>query len=355
MEKSSEFDILRAVGTVAVVVIHTTSIFGTFNSTSMSYLIFGTINKICNFAVPLFLFLSVLLLVRKHINDEKFETLKFYKRRFLKTLPLYLFYVILYYFYLRFIGVELIPFSEKPIDFFANYILQGSIFYHLYFMPIIFQLYLLFPIIIKIAKAVKKISLPLLPNSFLSLSALVLMQYLFQLIHARYIWPHFQKPAIIIFTYLLPIGIGIWCALNYEKLKKSIPVGLAISVIAFISGYIFVHYSLFPTCSIHGLIFPLYTATASVVLLYISIFMSQKLEDFIKTFLLKISAYSFTIYLIHPLMLEIFMKFFKSISLTKYALIDNSIYIFASFVFTFGLSYLFASTTNYIKHLRQNR
>ncbi len=333
--------------------LYTTSIFGTFNNTSMSYLIFGTINKICNFAVPLFLFLSVLLLVRKHMNDEKFEVLKFYKRRFLKTLPLYLFYVIIYYFYLKFIGANLIPFSKKPFDFFTDYILQGSIFYHLYFMPIIFQLYLLFPIIIKIAKSLKRISLPLLPNFFLSLSTLILMQYLFQLIHAHYIWPHFQHPAIIIFTYLLPIGIGIWCALNYEKLKKSISVGLAISIIAFTSGYIFVHYTLFPTQPIHNLIFPLYTATASVILLYISIFISQKSGDFIKAFLHKISIYSFTIYLIHPLILEIFTKFFKSISLTKYALINNSIYIFTSFIFVFGLSCLFALITNYIKQLKQ--
>ena len=155
MEKNNEFNVLRAIGALSVITIHVTSTFGTFGKDSFSYLFFESLNKFCNFAVPLFLFLSIALLINHAINKDKLNVAEFYKKRFIKTVPIFLIYVVIYYIYLKLNGKTLISITQSPWKFFSSYILQGTIYHHLYFMPIIFELYILFPVIYIITKKIR--------------------------------------------------------------------------------------------------------------------------------------------------------------------------------------------------------
>lgn len=341
--KLSEFSILRAIGALSVITIHSTSFYVTFSHSSLSYLFLGIINKFCNYAVPLFLFLSIALLTYNTLNKDNLNILEFYKKRFLKTIPVFILYVFIYYIYLKSKNVNLISIKEDLLTFFTSYILQGSIYHHLYFMPIIFQLYILFPIIYFFTKKIKSIRLKINPliSFIISFAILILLQFAFQIIHKYYIWPYYQNPAIILFTYTLPIGMGIWIGANYKNFKNSRAIKILSLLIAIISGYFLIRYTLFPTITLHNLVLPIYTASISIVLLSISIFIKNKI-NFIKPILYKISEFSMTIYLTHPIILDIFRKNIPAVNISTSVFINNIIYFITLFSSALGFSYLIA-------------
>jgi len=349
----NEFSILRAIGALSVITIHVTSTFGQFDNSSLSYLVFGIINKFCNFAVPLFLLLSVMLLIRNSLKSDNFNISNFYKRRFMKILPIYLAYIFVYYLILTIKGSSLINPINEPLKFFTSYILHGDIYYHLYFMPIIFQLYLFFPAIYWITKKAKKIKLPIILNFVLTFIALTLLQYVFQIIHKYYIWPHYQRPAILMITYALAIGIGAWLGANYEEFQKSKIIKILSLLIATISGYFFIRYTIFPTQTLHNLIFPIYTTSISIVLLQFATFLSNK-TNLLKESLAKISTHSLHIYLIHPLILNLFKTYFSPINFTNIFLLNNIIFGIIQFAIIFTISYLIANVIYILKKRMSN-
>lgn len=138
-ERLLQLDILRCVSIFGVVLIHIIgSSFHFWSKGSPTWFVFLTLDQLFRFSVPLFVFISGYTLYSKYSDNFKYRD--FYSRRVARVLPWYLIWSLIIYAYINF--------TVKPG--FVNYptwklIFLGKVDYHLYFVSMIFQLYLLFP------------------------------------------------------------------------------------------------------------------------------------------------------------------------------------------------------------------
>ncbi len=100
-------------------------------------------NQIARFCVPLFFFLSGYLYGVK-FRTKTFHYLPFIKKRLKKILTPYIFWSV-FYILLRFLTGD-IAYEQFTIAGFIFLLITGSAWGHLYFVVVIFQFYLLFPI-----------------------------------------------------------------------------------------------------------------------------------------------------------------------------------------------------------------
>lgn len=137
-----QLDVLRGLSIIGVILIHI--IGGSLNfwsRDSIAWPIFITLDQFFRFSVPLFVFISGLSLYSKYRHNFEFKD--FYKKRISRVLPWYLAWSLIIYVYLH---------SRVP-EGFVDYptwklILLGKVDYHLYFVSMIFQLYILFPLLL---------------------------------------------------------------------------------------------------------------------------------------------------------------------------------------------------------------
>lgn len=109
------------------------------------------LNQLSRFCVPMFFFISAYLYTLKY--DNSFNYPDFITRR-LKTIGIP--YLAWSFIYLTMrIMTGSIPLSEVNAQFIADTILRGTAYGHLYFVPAVFQFYILLPIIIKFWKRLR--------------------------------------------------------------------------------------------------------------------------------------------------------------------------------------------------------
>ena len=140
---NEKIDILKGLAILGVIAIHVDSNLFNFvaDGTIIKNGIF-TFDQMVRFSVPFFVFLSGLALGSKYL-DQKINFVEFFKRRVLKLLPLYFFWTGIIYLITHLVS-SWSGFSDSfPL---WQVIFWGKAEYHLYFVPMIFQLYLLFPI-----------------------------------------------------------------------------------------------------------------------------------------------------------------------------------------------------------------
>lgn len=141
-----ELDIIRAVAISAVLLIH-----GTANATvelpvgSRSQALYEAINMLSYFPVQLFVLLSGLVLFYRYEDNWTWNTLgQYVRKRLMYIVVPYVVWSVLYdfgYYWLSHRSWEGISFSV-----FGEKLLTGNANYHLYFMVIILQFYVLFPL-----------------------------------------------------------------------------------------------------------------------------------------------------------------------------------------------------------------
>lgn len=136
-ERLQEFDLLRALATLTVIGIHVTA---AYVYTSM----WGCLaNQFARFAVPFFMIMSGFLLCHADLHSQSFSTSDFYRRRFGKVLWPYFLWSLFYSCLAGIISANLMStLLQLPIQ-----LLWGTAYYHLYFVVIIIQLYLLYPLL----------------------------------------------------------------------------------------------------------------------------------------------------------------------------------------------------------------
>lgn len=136
-----ELDILRALAVIGVILIHVVS--GALyyvNQSTLSFKVYVTIDQFLRFCVPLFVALSGYTLALKY-TGEKINLGEFFNRRIVRLLPWYLFWSAVIFLYLRFTHW----WDLTPRFPFWKILFLGKADYHLYFVPMILQLYILFP------------------------------------------------------------------------------------------------------------------------------------------------------------------------------------------------------------------
>jgi surface polysaccharide O-acyltransferase-like enzyme len=132
-------DVIRALAIIAVVLIHVTAtILYRVNMNTSTYDINMAINQVSRFSVPMFILISGLGLSISNKKNEGY--FKFIIHRFYKILPKYIIWCLIYVYFTT---------KNFEIHTLVDGMVYGNIFYHLYYIPIIMELYLIFPFVYK--------------------------------------------------------------------------------------------------------------------------------------------------------------------------------------------------------------
>ncbi|MEX2027898.1 MAG: acyltransferase [Candidatus Curtissbacteria bacterium] len=203
MERDVEIDILKAFAIIGVILIHITSNSFALYPEGPAWYNLVILDQVMRFSVPLFVALSGYTLAARYLRSE-ISIKDFYLRRASKILPYYLAATAIIYLYLHLVP----PWSHHLKDYpLWQMILLGKTDYHLYFIPMIFQLYLAFPLIIK---AFKKWPIPTIAAAFVVQSLVFVITNLSakQIISLPFAWGD-QQQYLLSLTWMFYFVLGI--------------------------------------------------------------------------------------------------------------------------------------------------
>ncbi|MGF7400747.1 acyltransferase [Thermoanaerobacterium thermosaccharolyticum] len=323
-----EVDVLKGISIIAVLMIHTTgSAVSTLDKSSISYLIFAFINRFSQFAVPAFIFASAMLLMYNYGDGCDWKS--FYKKRLKNVLLPYISWTIIYGIYLYVIYNE----PLKSILTVEN-LFFGGMFYHLYFIVIIVQLYILFPILLYIYKCISK-------NIYMVVLSIVLLQIADVIVFKYFISKFFQYSSFLFITYISFIIAGMHIGENmheWEKYYDKKWLNSFFAVIVF--GYLFVDISLkvFANKQINSNLYNIYYYAFTLLASLFFFTLSMKILNYhaLSGLLINTGKLSFGIYLSHPLFLDVLKHFLNTGNQYLY-----DIYIMITFIIIYVISYLF--------------
>ncbi|MBP6979793.1 acyltransferase [Candidatus Curtissbacteria bacterium] len=141
-DRQVELDVIKAVAIIAVVLVHTTSLsYSYFSRNGIGWNSLLVIDQLTRFCVPVFVGLSGYGLGIKNMDIGR-DYRQFFRRRVVKLLPWYLFWSGIIYFYIR------LSEERGHVEHYSVWkiIFMGKADYHLYFVPMIVSLYLIFPL-----------------------------------------------------------------------------------------------------------------------------------------------------------------------------------------------------------------
>ncbi|AMD94525.1 acyltransferase [Leptotrichia sp. oral taxon 847] len=145
------FDVLKFVAIIMVIFIHIVcrKLYEIENGISYEWIVSNVIDSFCRSCVPIFVMVSGFFLLGK---DE--EITFFFKKRFLKIIPKFLIYSVIFYLFTIIFqsnNFKSALFFKK--SFYVNFVkqlLNGKIYYHLWYVYMIISIYLVTPILRKI-------------------------------------------------------------------------------------------------------------------------------------------------------------------------------------------------------------
>ena len=289
---------LRVFAAFAVVIIHSTAkSTNEFHASGEWFSIEGigtAFNQWARFSVPLFLFLSGFGLMSSASSSQNFSVISFYRTRLIKVALPYFFYALI---------VILISWQglTDAVDKGKSFLSFKSPDYHLYFIKIIVQCYILFPL------------LRLFPQLGCVIGGVFSLIYFFpgQIVFNYYFGVKpFYIPASVVFPWLPYFIFGMLFARKPEINMKTINILFLILISFFI---LLAEYS-FRADSIRQLMtgssayydhFHRYTVFFYSVMTFLVLYKFQPFNKIYKSKLLKqLCQYSFFIYLAHPMFLR---------------------------------------------------
>lgn len=328
-EKLFELDYMRVMACMAVMVVHisatgvTDYIQGSFPNVIMTLL-----NRSLKFTTPIFIFLSGVTGFYGYRNKE-FKYISFLKKRLPKVLiPYFVWCVVYYYAYMK-MGY----YGFNPV-FFLKSVIAGTMSYHLYFVIIILQLYMLGPIFYNMVKKSKK---------------KILLLFVFAIITAICVeFLRFKLSDRIFLKYMFFYMLGIYASIEHDKFtqfiiknKNFIIIGYILAALTYTVGYYY-------NFKIYSFIWFSFSTVSIFFVYLVGLYLKGKLQkNYSKIKLLSQSSYY--IYLMHPLILTILIKFSSDngiISVTK----RLAIYFIVVFSVTIGLSITFTVFKNKFKN-----
>lgn len=308
----AELDIVRAFAIMGVVAIHsTTNPIVNLDVQSDMYAFYNFINIFSSFCVPTFILLSGLVLFYNYY-PKKFgwkEAKEFYLKRMLYIVIPYVTISLIYYVANRYY-VGKVP-TEIVVDFIRK-LVTGRANYQLYYMVVIIQFYLAFPLFLVLLKR-----FPWLAKGSIWLG--FLGQWIFWYFNSNYI--HYSRTSIISFTYFSYFFVGAFIGIYYEQVKfwlfdsyKKVPVKIklfrgTLTLLWFTStfSYIYMMYllrvgnPLDVSSTAYTVLYNVFTLTTGLIVYQLSVVIYRKYAQklWVKA-LNTIGVASFGIYLIHP-------------------------------------------------------
>ncbi|QNG60230.1 acyltransferase [Bacillus sp. PAMC26568] len=138
-----EIHSIRAFACICVLFVHVTAIYYAMQGEVFNWLTFG-LNQVGRFGTPIFAVISGFLLFNQ-VKKRGFDFKSFVSSRTVKIISPFLIWSLVYLFLNHlFFDIPMFPSFEKVL---VDFILQGEAYYHLYFMTMVVQFYLLFPLL----------------------------------------------------------------------------------------------------------------------------------------------------------------------------------------------------------------
>lgn len=354
-QRDLNLDVLRASSILGVILIHIIGAsFQYWRQGSPEWAIFIAIDQFFRFSVPLFVFISGFTLYSKY--KDNFNFWEFYTKRAVRILPWYFVWSLIIYLYINFTVVS--GFVNYP---FWKLILLGKVDYHLYFVSMIVQLYLLFPVLLWLFKKTGNASIIVL---FIFTVILCQIFTLDGLAIIQLPWRFYEQQQYLfsgtwIFYFVLGFALADKKSANLMLLlNKYKPVSLAV-VFATLAFAIYDCFQLISTTSDTNIAtrstripILLYSTTFVITaFLYSDLFL--KLNSKLLKPILYFASLSFLVYLTHALVIRIIGNFILPttlISLFIFTLLVISISIFLA-----QLSLFFSQLIPIKKFLERSR
>lgn len=328
-ERLKEIDILRAAAFTFVVAQHT--IGGLSNAKNLSFIDYSILKFlyiIAQTAVPIFLFISGLSLL--YVYSERFDWKKYYIKRIK--------YVFIPYIVWSAINI----YGMNDTGKFHSFIMQltsGNGAYHLWYMGMILQLYLIFPVILLIAKKVHASDIKLRVIIFIGVT--ILYYYVSKytnVIQDNVISFLFKNPDDLqrravnispVFWYIYFV-LGMYFALNYKFIKDKVLKFKNLIIIAYLPllTYAYMREIKYKNIEFVRPIWILYIITSILVFYIISDILANKIK--IYKFMKYIGDYSFAAYMAHVIVIIQVINFMSS----KLHIRDNFVLALLSWILT---------------------
>lgn len=338
-QKIEEVTYLRVLAMFAVVSIHVLNIpISTISGLTPIGQFFYTLRALLIFAVPCFLFLSMMM-VSLPLKDRALNYKVFYKKRSYRILLPYLLWTGAYLF------LDVIVGKYQWSDFLQStnwlyWLGFGKAWGHLYFLPILIELLILVPILLPLAKVAKD-------SFFLASLFAFLPQIGIYWLNKLVIYQHFSLFTSTGVWYYYIGFLGLWFGLNYEKnlkkIKKVLPLLVFLAPI-----YTFYVFKLYRGESFHTFYYTLVMFLYTFLVIGLGLSFGQWLKEKISLpkRILFLERYSFGIYLIHPLFLVFVRHYTHNVGSVFWLFLVPMIILFVTF-----LSAYLVKITGFLKWL----
>jgi peptidoglycan/LPS O-acetylase OafA/YrhL len=351
-----EFDYLRGLAIIAVVIIHCTGSYWWKQSSdqlNILVLVNSSLNTLSAFAVPVFIFISGFILSYSYRKEVTIKN--FYKKKFGYILPPYFAFSFLYLIYYLINGALSLQ-SDLVLIIFKLF--TASMAYHLWFIALIIQFYLIFPYVIKLYSYFIKNK-----NLVLYLSLVISFTYSMSKIMIYYIMnnrniavdSYFYKIVNlfldrIFLPYLFFFILGVYLSKNrhfFYKITKNVRVPmlflvLVLSLVFRTHAYYIEQVEISQNFLFFGkisLIMSWYIVNSvSIILLYKTSLALLDIDNMVLKLLKEIGVYSFGIFLIHPFFLAIIASLLK-----RSGILTDSVFFYI-FLFVLTMSFSYVST-----------
>ena len=155
------------------------------------------LDQFLRFCVPLFVALSGYALASKY--GESLDIISFFRRRVLKLVPAYILWSIIFVIFID---------RDYSLLTFVQRLLHGTADYHLYFVPMIFVLYLLFPILRFFMRRFSNLTLFILLGVQLISYIILSPRFVGTLIESKMLID--QNQYVYFFNWIGYFGLGMW-------------------------------------------------------------------------------------------------------------------------------------------------
>lgn len=319
-ERIPELDIYRGILIAAVVTIHATSMALIDARHSLLFYPFLFLNVFSSYAVPVFIFVSGFVLFYNYVDRPlrgKHMFVFFRKRLMFIVLP-YVLFSLLYY--VTLVTRGLMPLNDLPLV-----LLTGKAYTHLYYVIIIMQFYLAFPLLLWGVQRLRQWILSPRRAAFVILTAGLVIQWGFVLLN-KYVWG-VERGSLAI-TYISYFALGAAVAIGYEGFKKwlfplsgaSIGRGQLISWCALWAAWLFVgtayvqiwfvayRKAIYADSLVYELLRNGHAMVSALVLFQFSFLFYRYANGRLREWVSWMGACSFGIYLLHPALLRVYRK-----------------------------------------------
>ncbi len=350
-EKLDAIYIVRALAIIGVILVHTTSIpIEMVAPESKTFAIYHSINIFNKFGTPTFIFLSAFVLFYSYFYRPFTKQLiwGFYKRRVQYVLLPYLIFSLGYYglrtYYLHGTGWEGVI-NHASLTALFQVLLTGKAFYHLYFVFINIQFYLLFPALLWLLQRYSRMTRHLIWAGIILQWAFVLMNH--------WQWQYADKGSLCL-SYISYYFLGAFLGIHYEDVKKQLAsvrerlrpcqIGICLVWGTVAAGNIYIWYLLRTggvvlNVLVYEALWHFHAYITALLLFWLASFLVERLNGRWTAILMHFGAVSFGIYLLHAGLLTIY---FGGISAGNSPLVYHSL-VAGGFLWTVFCSWVIVS------------